>query len=152
MRNIYKYVHTRIFSPAAYLKFISNPANKRAIQNVKFIPPKLGSSNFGKIYVEYKYLTDSLLAPLGFTLGSPRDSARRGSHISIRHEEGYRINRALIDEMNVIPDFREPDNIRLGFAPLYISFTDVWEGFDRIKKVVDEKRYEKYPKQRLVVT
>ena len=98
------------------------------------------------------YLTDHLLAPLGFTLGSPRDSARRGSHISIRHKEGYRINRALIDEMNVIPDFREPDNIRLGFAPLYISFTDVWEGFDRIRKVVEEKRYEKYPKQRLVVT
>jgi len=98
------------------------------------------------------YLTDHLLVPVGFSLGSPRDSARRGSHISIRHEEGYRINRALIDEMNVIPDFREPDNIRLGFAPLYISFTDIWEGFDRIRKVVEEKRYEKYPKQRLVVT
>ena len=98
------------------------------------------------------YLTDGLLAPLGFTLGSPRDPAKRGSHISIRHEEGYRINRAMIEEMNVIPDFREPDNIRLGFAPLYISFTDIWEGFDRIRKVVEEKRYEKYPKQKLTVT
>jgi kynureninase len=98
------------------------------------------------------FLTDQVLAPLGFSLGSPRDSARRGSHISIRHDEGYRINRALIDEMNVIPDFREPDNIRLGFAPLYVSFTDIWEGFDRICKVVEEKRYEKYPKQRLTVT
>jgi kynureninase len=98
------------------------------------------------------YLTDQLLAPLGFSLGSPRDSAKRGSHISIRHEEGYRINRALIEEMNVIPDYREPDNIRLGFAPLYISFSDIWEGFDRIRKVVQEKRYEKYPKQKLTVT
>ncbi len=98
------------------------------------------------------YLTDELLAPLGFSLGSPRDSARRGSHISIRHEEGYRINRALIEEMNVIPDYREPDNIRLGFAPLYISFTDIWKGFDRIRKVVEEKRYEKYPRQKLAVT
>jgi kynureninase len=98
------------------------------------------------------FLTEELLAPLGFSLGSPRDSARRGSHISIRHEEGYRINRAMIAEMNVIPDFRAPDNIRLGFAPLYISFTDIWEGFDRIRKVVEEKRYEKYPKQRLLVT
>ncbi|HJS17491.1 MAG TPA: kynureninase [Anaerolineales bacterium] len=97
-------------------------------------------------------LTDELLAPLDFSLGSPRDSARRGSHISIRHEEGYRINRAMIEEMNVIPDFRAPDNIRLGFAPLYISFTDIWEGFDRIRKVVDEKRYEKYPRQKLTVT
>jgi kynureninase len=98
------------------------------------------------------FLTDELLAPLGFSLGSPRDSARRGSHISIRHEEGYRINRALIEEMNVIPDYREPDNIRLGFAPLYISFTDIWNGFDRIRKVVEEKRYEKYPRQKLTVT
>jgi kynureninase len=98
------------------------------------------------------FLTDQLLAPLGFSLGSPHDSAKRGSHISIRHAEGYRINRALIEELNVIPDFREPDNIRLGFAPLYISFTDIWEGFDRIRKVVDGKRYKKYPKQKLTVT
>jgi kynureninase len=98
------------------------------------------------------YLTDELLAPLGFSLGSPRDSSRRGSHISIRHEEGYRINRAMIGEMNVIPDFRAPDNIRLGFAPLYISFTDIWEGFDRIHRVMEEKRYENYPKQKLTVT
>jgi kynureninase len=98
------------------------------------------------------YLTDQVLAPLGFSLGSPRDSARRGSHISIRHEEGYRINRAMIDEMNVIPDFRAPDNIRLGFAPLYISFADIWEGFERIRRVVEEERYEKYPKQKLTVT
>ncbi len=98
------------------------------------------------------YLTKELLAPFGFSLGSPVDSAQRGSHISIRHADGYRINRALIEEMNVIPDFREPDNIRLGFAPLYTSFADVWEGFDRIKRVMEEKRYEKYPKQKLTVT
>ena len=98
------------------------------------------------------YLTNTVLAPLGFSLGSPRDSARRGSHISIRHEEGYRINRAMIEEMNVIPDFRAPDNIRLGFAPLYISFNDIWEGFDRIRRVVGERRYENYPKQKLTVT
>lgn len=98
------------------------------------------------------YLTDNLLAPLGFSLGSPRDSAQRGSHISIRHADGYRINRALIEELNVIPDFREPDNIRLGFTPLYTSFAEIWEGFDRIKRAVTEQRYEKYPKQKLTVT
>lgn len=98
------------------------------------------------------FLTDNWLAPLGFSLGSPRDSAQRGSHISIRHADGYRINRALIEEMNVIPDFREPDNIRLGFSSLYTSFTEIWQGFDRIKRVMEEKRYEKYPKQKLLVT
>ena len=98
------------------------------------------------------FLADSWLAPLGFSLGSPRDSAQRGSHISIRHTDGYRINRALIEEMNVIPDFREPDNIRLGFTPLYTSFTEIWEGFNRIQRVMAEKRHEKYTKQKLAVT
>ena len=78
--------------------------------------------------------------------------ARNPGHISIRHADGYRINRALIEEMNVIPDFREPDNIRLGFSSLYTSFAEIREGFERIKRVMDEKRYEKYPKQKLTVT
>jgi kynureninase len=98
------------------------------------------------------YLTDTLLAPLGFRLGSPRLPGQRGSHISLRHPEGYRINRALIEEMNVLPDFREPDNLRLGLTPLYTTFYEVWEGVDRIRRVMAEKRYEKYPAQRLIVT
>ncbi len=98
------------------------------------------------------FLTETWLTPLGFSLGSPLDSAIRGSHLSLRHPQGYRINRALIEEMNVIPDFRAPDNIRLGFAPLYTSFAEIWEGFHRIKQVMEEKRYEKYPHQKLAVT
>jgi kynureninase len=98
------------------------------------------------------FLSDERLVPLGFMLGSPRDPDRRGSHISLRHPEGYRINRALIEEMGVIPDFREPDNLRLGFAPLYVAFQDVWEGIDRLSRVVQERRFEKYPRQRLQVT
>jgi kynureninase len=98
------------------------------------------------------YLIDAVLAPLGFTLGSPRDAARRGSHVSIRHPEGYRINRALIEDMNVLPDFREPDNIRLGLAPLTISFAEVWQVVDRIRRVVEEKHYLHYGSDRLPVT
>jgi kynureninase len=98
------------------------------------------------------YLADTVLLPLGFTLGSPRDPARRGSHVSIRHPEGYRINRALIEEMAVLPDFREPDNIRLGLSPLYTSFTEVWAAVDRIRRVVEEEHYRRYPLERLPVT
>jgi kynureninase len=98
------------------------------------------------------YLSDTLLTPLGFSLGSPRITERRGSHISLRHPEGYRINRALIEEMNVLPDFREPDNLRLGLTPLYTSFSEVWEGVDRIRQVVADNRYQKFPTQRLTVT
>jgi kynureninase len=98
------------------------------------------------------FLIDAVLAPLGFTLGSPRDPERRGSHISIRHPEGYRISRALIEEMAVLPDFREPDNLRLGLAPLYTSFSEVWEGVDRIRRVVQEGRHLHYSPARTPVT
>jgi kynureninase len=98
------------------------------------------------------YLADAVLAPLGFALGSPRDPERRGSHVSVRHPEGYRINRALIEEMQVLPDFREPDNIRLGLAPLYNSFGEVWEAVERLRRVVEEARYLHYPAERLAVT
>ncbi len=98
------------------------------------------------------YLTEHLLTPFGFSLASPRDPARRGAHISLRHPEAYRITRALIEEMRLIPDFRAPDNIRLGFAPLYVSFSDVWQAFDRIRTVMLKKRYQAYPHARLTVT
>jgi kynureninase len=98
------------------------------------------------------YLADTALAPLGFALGSPRDPAHRGSHVSIRHPEGYRMSRALVEEMKVLPDFREPDNIRLGLAPLYTSYADVWTAIERIQRVVIERSYKHYPPERLAVT
>ena len=97
-------------------------------------------------------LFDRDLSSLGFTLGSPRSPDQRGAHISLRHPQGYQINRALIEEMNVIPDFREPDNIRLGLAPLYTSYQDVWETVQRLKQVVVEKRFEKFSPERQAVT
>ena len=97
-------------------------------------------------------LFDARLSSMGFSLGTPREAEQRGSHVSLRHPEGYRINRALIEEMNVIPDFREPDNIRLGLTPIYTSFQDVWECIDRIQRVITEKRYLRFPATRLTVT
>jgi kynureninase len=68
-------------------------------------------------------LARTWLYPLGFSPGTPEQPELRGSHVSLRHPEGYRINRAMIEPGNgkvrVIPDFRTPDNIRLGIAPLY---------------------------------
>lgn len=89
-------------------------------------------------------LWEALLAPLGFVLNSPRDPARRGSHISLGHAEGLRIDLALINEMNVLPDFRTPDNIRLGIAPLYTSFVDIHEAVRRLAEVVERRLYLKY--------
>ena len=81
-------------------------------------------------------LADEWLAPLGFELASPRDPARRGSHVSLRHADAWRVNRALIERAGVIGDFRGPDVIRLGVAPLYTRFVDVWDALDRLRRLV----------------
>jgi kynureninase len=93
-----------------------------------------------------------LLEPLGVTLNSPRDANVRGSHVSLGHPEGLRIDRALIEDLRVIPDFRYPDNIRLGIAPLYTSFAEIHEGLVRLRRVIEERLYEKYPAERPDVT
>jgi kynureninase len=82
-------------------------------------------------------LHDAWLAPLGFELGTPRDAARRGSHVSLRHPEAWPICRALIERAQVIPDFRGPDSIRLGVAPLYTSFVEVHDALDRLRALVE---------------
>jgi kynureninase len=92
------------------------------------------------------------LRTLGFTLNSPRDPARRGSHVSLGHPEALRIDRALIEEMGVLPDFRYPDNLRLGIAPLYTSFGDLHEAVARIARVVRDRRYARYPAERPTIT
>lgn len=97
-------------------------------------------------------LHDAVLAPLGFTLRSPRAAARRGSHIALAHPEAWRIDQALITEADVIPDFRPPDVLRLGVAPLYTSFTELVEAVRRMERVVTERVYEKYPVRRGGVT
>ncbi len=85
-------------------------------------------------------------------LNSPCDSNRRGSHVSLGHPEGLRIDRALIEELKVIPDFRYPDNIRLGIAPIYTSFAEIHEGVMRMRRAIVERLYERYPVERPEVT
>ncbi|MEO8247526.1 MAG: aminotransferase class V-fold PLP-dependent enzyme [Chloroflexota bacterium] len=83
-------------------------------------------------------LADAWLAPLGFEVATPRDATRRGAHLALRHRDAWRIDRALIERANVIPDFREPDVVRLGFSPLTTRFVDVWDGLDRLRALVAE--------------
>jgi kynureninase len=91
------------------------------------------------------------LEPLGFRLNSPRRSELRGSHISLGHDEGWRINQALIDRQ-VLPDFRRPDNIRLGITPLYTTYEELWTAVSHLHTIVTEKRYQSYSHARHAVT
>lgn len=92
------------------------------------------------------------LAKLGFILKSPRNASKRGSHVTLGHKEGWPINQALIEEMNIIPDFRRPDNIRIGFAPLYNSFLDVYKVAESLIEVVELGIYEQYRAEKPEVT
>ena len=86
-------------------------------------------------------LHDEWLAPLGFELVTPRDPVRRGGHVTLRHPEAKQIATAMRELVKVIPDYREPSSIRLAMSPLATSFTEVWEGFDRIRRLVESKSY-----------
>ena len=102
------------------------------------------------------FLFNQWLLPLGFNLGSPRNPEIRGSHVSIRHPEAFRISKAMIEakkpDIKVIPDFRIPDNLRLGIASIYTSFEDINRAMRRIKEIVERKTYEQYTGERMKVT
>ena len=90
-----------------------------------------------RLSVLFIELADERLAEHGFALASPRDPARRGSQVSFRHPEAYAVAKALIAR-GLIPDFREPDIVRFGIAPLYIRHVDIWDAVDTIEAVMSD--------------
>ncbi len=100
-----------------------------------------------KSVAQTDYLIDlwgAQLAGLGFTLKSPRDPRWRGSHVSLGHPDGLAIDLAMINDLGIIPDFRAPDNIRLGIAPLYTRFEDIHEAVQRMARIVEEGMHLPY--------
>ncbi len=85
---------------------------------------------------------DEKLVPLGFELRSPRAPERRGSHVSLGHAEARRITQNLIQRHRVVPDFRTPDNLRLGIAPLYNSEADILKCIDALVCTVEGREFE----------
>ena len=88
-------------------------------------------------------LHDAWLAPLGFTLGTPRDPWARGAHVALRHPDAWRICRALIERARVLPDFRKPDVVRLGLPALTTSFADVHDALERLRDLVVAGEHER---------
>jgi len=97
-----------------------------------------------------------ILANYGFEIGSPMDPQKRGSHVSLKHPEAYRICQSLIQPKNgnikIIPDFREPNNIRFGFTPLYTTFTEIRQTVTRIQVIIQTKEFELFSNERKMVT
>ena len=81
-------------------------------------------------------LVEQECAGHGFSLVSPRDAAVRGSQVSFRHPDGYAIVQALAAR-GVIGDFRPPDILRFGFAPLFVRFRDVWSAVSHLSDIME---------------
>ena len=79
-------------------------------------------------------LADEWLVPQGFGVGSPRDSARRGGHVSITRADARELC-AQLTSLGVLPDFRAPDAIRLGLSPLPMTFASLWDAMAVIRDV-----------------
>lgn len=96
------------------------------------------------------------LKPYGFELFSPQESTRRGSHISLIHPQAWQICQALQEGIEdyppVIPDFRPPQIIRMGVAPLYTSFEDLTITVKYLNAIVENQWYFKYPTDKPQVT
>lgn len=96
------------------------------------------------------FLIEEELFKYGFGIGNPREDERRGGHVCLTHDDAYRINNAMKDR-NIIPDFREPNVIRLAPVALYISYEEVYQMVELIKDIMEKKEYENYSKKRSLV-
>ena len=82
---------------------------------------------------------------------TPREPARRGSQVALRHDDAYGIVQALIAR-GVVGDFRSPDIARFGFAPLYNTHAEVWDAVEALVAVLaaDEHRAPAYASRNAV--
>ena len=79
---------------------------------------------------------------LGLELASPREGAKRGSHVSYRHAQSDPVMQALI-AARVIGDCRPPDLLRFGFAPLYLRYADVWHAVMRMAEILRTRAWDR---------
>lgn len=96
------------------------------------------SRRMGEIFIE---LVESHCGDFGFGLASPRDAERRGSQVSLTHEQGFAIMQALIAR-NIIGDFRAPDILRFGFTPLYTRYVDLWDTVQALAEVMRREEWQ----------
>ena len=106
------------------------------------------SQRMGDLFLQ---LVDEQCDGSGLSPACPRDGAKRGSQVSLHHAESYPIMQALIAR-GVIGDFRAPDVLRFGLTPLYLRFTDVWDGVEILREILDTEAFRRaeFQKRQLV--
>lgn len=103
-------------------------------------------ADMGQVRAKSLALTDLFIElvearlPGVFEVVTPREHARRGSQVALRHAEAYGVVRAVADA-GVIGDFRDPDIARFGFTPLYLRYVDVYDAVERLAGVMERGGY-----------
>lgn len=86
-------------------------------------------------------LVDLWCVPYGIGYYSPRDVHLRNGQLSLTHDNGYAVMQALI-ERKVIGDFRQPNVVRFGLAPLYLRFVDIWDAAKHLQQVLETEEWK----------
>lgn len=89
----------------------------------------------------FSELVDQWCVPYGIGYYSPRNVNKRNGQLSLTHENGYAVMQALIAR-NVIGDFRQPDVVRFGIAPLYLRYVDIWDAATQLKEVLHSEEWK----------
>ncbi|HWE46010.1 MAG TPA: kynureninase [Caulobacteraceae bacterium] len=130
-------IHRALCGTPPVLSMIALEAGLGAFDGVDIHAVRAKAKSLGDLFIT---LVDERLCDHGFEVAGPRDGARRGGQVSLRHPQAYGVCQALI-EREAIPDFRAPDVVRFGFAPLYTRHADVWEAVERLCAVMAEKAF-----------
>jgi len=118
-------------------------ASLDAFDGVDMTAARAKAGALGDLFIER---IGARCAGKGLALASPREATRRGGQVSFSHPHGWAVMQNLIAR-GVVGDFRSPDLIRFGFAPLYVRYVDVWDAVETLAEVLDseswrDKRYQ----------
>ena len=122
------------------LSFVPLEASLDIWESVSLDDVRRKSVALTSLFVE---LVDRFAGDHDLSLASPRDADSRGSQISLRHEHGFAIVKALIAD-GVIGDFRAPDILRFGFTPLTLRYEDVLEAARRLERIMQKKLWRDF--------
>ncbi len=124
---------------ASQLSLIALEAALAAYDGVDMNAVRAKSQSLTSFFIER---FDAQLAHFGFGLATPRDASKRGSQVSFTHPDGYAIMQAVIAR-GVIGDFRAPNILRFGFAPLYLTHQDVANAIATIADVMQTNEWKR---------
>lgn len=108
-----------------------------AFDGVDMAAARAKAGALGDLFIER---VEARCAGRGLILASPRDAVARGGQVSFQHPQGWAVMQNLIAR-GVIGDFRSPDIIRFGFAPLYVRYVDVRDAVEVLGEILDSESW-----------